>query len=139
MCIDDDGDGNLDLPYCTSWRQPGANELCLGPLYAFPGAPSKCRCDSINVGDEIPIPKTIEVSSGEIREALELGALGPNQLKTQTRCGMGACQARMCGLTLSEMIAHHRKADMTDVGYLRIRPPIKPITVDQLSEMAIVE
>jgi hypothetical protein len=52
-CVDDDGDGELDLPYCTSWRQSGANELCLSPLAAYPGAPSKCNCD---VGFSIPIP-----------------------------------------------------------------------------------
>jgi len=51
-CIDPDGDRLLNLPNCTSWRQPGANELCLEPLDAFPGAPSKCRCD---LGFEIPI------------------------------------------------------------------------------------
>ena len=88
--------------------------------------------------DQTLVCRCEEVTAGEIREALELGALGPNQLKTQTRCGMGACQARMCGLSLSEIIADHRKVDMTDVGYLRIRPPIKPITVDQLSEMTLV-
>ena len=59
-CIDNDFDGFVDLPNCTSWRQPGANELCLSPLYAFPGAPSKCRCDIINI-TEIPVPKTIKV------------------------------------------------------------------------------
>jgi hypothetical protein len=52
-CIDTDGDGFLNLPYCTSWRQPGANELCLGPLDAFPGAPSKCKCDD---GFNVPVP-----------------------------------------------------------------------------------
>jgi hypothetical protein len=59
-CIDDDGDGFLDLPYCTSWRQPGANDLCTTPLDAFPGAPSKCRCDE-NFNVEILVPnKQIE-------------------------------------------------------------------------------
>jgi hypothetical protein len=52
-CIDPDGNGYLNLPYCTSWRQPGANELCLGPLDAFPGSPSKCKCEG---GFEIDIP-----------------------------------------------------------------------------------
>jgi NADPH-dependent 2,4-dienoyl-CoA reductase/sulfur reductase-like enzyme len=84
-----------------------------------------CRCE--------------EVTVGQIREALELGALGPNQLKTQTRCGMGMCQARMCGLTVSEIIADYRKEDISSIGYLRIRPPIKPITVEQLSELELVD
>src|SRR5512139_1780060 len=31
-CIDPDNDGYLNLPYCTSWRQPGDNDLCTSPL-----------------------------------------------------------------------------------------------------------
>ena len=44
-CVDPDGNGQLNLPTCTSWRQSGANELCTSPTDAFPGAPSKCNCD----------------------------------------------------------------------------------------------
>ena len=64
VCVDDDGDGNLDLPNCMSWRQPGANDLCLSPLAAFPGSPSKCNCDPgfdvpINVPPELEILKSV--------------------------------------------------------------------------------
>lgn len=62
-CIDSDGDGFLNLPYCTSWRQKGANELCDGPVAGIlaggstsgvvPGAPSKCNCD---LGFNVPVP-----------------------------------------------------------------------------------
>ncbi len=63
-CVDSDNDGNLDLPYCTSWRQSGANELCTGPVSVefgagdfssgvIPGAPSKCNC---NPGFNVPVP-----------------------------------------------------------------------------------
>ncbi len=59
-CVDDDGNGQLDLPNCTSWRQPGANDLCTSPAQAFPGAPSKCRCD-IGFGVPIDVPGQIVV------------------------------------------------------------------------------
>jgi len=62
VCVDDDGDGNLDLPYATSWRIPGSNELCTSPHGAFPGTPAKCKIDT---GFDVPIPVphsgTIEV------------------------------------------------------------------------------
>ena len=45
-CSDSDGDGKLNLPYLTSWRIPGANELCTSPEQAFPGTPSKCKSDT---------------------------------------------------------------------------------------------
>lgn len=71
-CVDTDGDGYLNLPYCTSWRQPGSNQLCTGPLPeeylggwssgVIPGAPSKCKCD---LGFNVPVPvpaASLEVS-----------------------------------------------------------------------------
>jgi len=88
--------------------------------------------------DQTVVCRCEEVTAGQIREALELGTLGPNQLKSQTRCGMGPCQGRMCGLTVSEIIADYRKVDVSEVGYFRIRPPIKPITVEQLSDIQLV-
>ncbi|CAH0524822.1 hypothetical protein CTH30272_00556 [Allocatenococcus thiocycli] len=45
LCQDTDGDGQLNLPNCVSWRQPGKNEVCEDGNDAFPGAPSKCNCD----------------------------------------------------------------------------------------------
>ncbi len=80
-----------------------------------------CRCEEISVGD--------------IREAVALGAMGPNQLKAFTRCGMGPCQGRMCGLTVAELIAEARGETVEDVGYYRIRPPIKPVTLGELASM----
>ncbi len=58
-CIANPDTGNLVLPSCTSWRQSGANELCLSPLDAFPGSPSKCNCD-----DAFELP--IEVPPAEL-------------------------------------------------------------------------
>lgn len=48
-CADNNGDGYMDLVYCSSWRQEDNNGLCTGPLDAFPGAPSKCNCALVNV------------------------------------------------------------------------------------------
>ncbi|WP_163835361.1 DUF7507 domain-containing protein [Spartinivicinus ruber] len=54
-CIDPDNDGKLNLPYCTSWRQSGANELCVRPTDAFPGSPAKCKCDeTFNIPIDVP-------------------------------------------------------------------------------------
>ncbi|WP_158678262.1 DUF7507 domain-containing protein [Pseudoalteromonas sp. T1lg23B] len=54
-CVDPDNDGQLNLPYCTSWRQSGANELCVNPSDAYPGSPSKCKCDNtFNIPIAVP-------------------------------------------------------------------------------------
>lgn len=54
-CVDPNNNGSLDLPYCTSWRQGGSNNTCTGPLDAYPGAPSKCKCETnFEVNIEVP-------------------------------------------------------------------------------------
>jgi uncharacterized repeat protein (TIGR01451 family) len=61
--------GELVLPSCTSWRQSGANEVCLSPDDAFPGSPSKCNCDPefsvpVNVPPaELKVTKTADPTS----------------------------------------------------------------------------
>ncbi len=45
--------GKLELPFCTTWRQPGSNEECLGTGNGtttndvYPGSPSKCNCGTL--------------------------------------------------------------------------------------------
>jgi hypothetical protein len=39
----------------------------------------------------------------------------------------------MCGLTVTEVIADARGVAPAEVGYYRIRPPIKPLTLGELA------
>jgi len=58
-----------------------------------------CRCE--------------EVTAGDIRNYAKLGCLGPNQTKAFGRPGMGPCQGRYCGLTVTALLADARPpADM---------------------------
>ncbi|WBL76768.1 NAD(P)/FAD-dependent oxidoreductase [Bradyrhizobium xenonodulans] len=82
--------------------------------------------------DNVMVCRCEEVTSGQIRHYVQLGCLGPNQTKAFGRCGMGPCQGRFCGLTVTEMIAQARGVEPSDIGYYRIRPPIKPITLGEL-------
>lgn len=80
-----------------------------------------CRCE--------------EVTAGELRKVAAMGCPGPNQAKAFTRCGMGPCQSRMCGLAAAAVLAEANGNTMAETGYLRIRPPIKPITVGELAAL----
>jgi hypothetical protein len=46
---------------------------------------------------------------------------------------MGPCQGRECGLTVTELIAEVRGVSPQEVGYYRLRPPVKPITLAELA------
>lgn len=83
--------------------------------------------------DNVLVCRCEEVSAGTLREHVKLGCTGPNQAKSFGRCGMGPCQGRLCGLTVTEVIAQERGVTPAEVGYYRIRPPIKPITLGELA------
>jgi NADPH-dependent 2,4-dienoyl-CoA reductase/sulfur reductase-like enzyme len=80
-----------------------------------------CRCE--------------EVTAKTIRETLALGVAGPNQMKAFVRCGMGPCQGRLCGLTVTEMIADERGLSPAEIGYYRLRPPVKPVTLAEIAAL----
>jgi NADPH-dependent 2,4-dienoyl-CoA reductase/sulfur reductase-like enzyme len=83
--------------------------------------------------DDVTVCRCEEVSAGDIRRHVDQGCLGPNQTKAFGRCGMGPCQGRQCGLSVTEIIAEHRQVSPAEVGYYRIRSPLKPITLAQLA------
>jgi len=84
-----------------------------------------CRCE--------------EITADRIRATVPLGAAGPNQMKSFLRCGMGPCQGRLCGLTVAELIADERGVSPQEVGYYRLRPPVKPIALAELAAMPKTE
>jgi thioredoxin reductase len=80
-----------------------------------------CRCE--------------EITAGEIRASVAIGATGPNQLKSYRRTGMGPCQGRLCGLTVTELLAYERGKTPDEIGYYRLRSPVKPISLAELASM----
>lgn len=84
-----------------------------------------CRCEEI----------TVE----QIKTSVARGCLEPNQVKSHLRSGMGPCQGRVCGSLVSEIIAAERKVSIDQIGGYRIRPPLKPIPVQELANLELME
>jgi NADPH-dependent 2,4-dienoyl-CoA reductase/sulfur reductase-like enzyme len=80
-----------------------------------------CRCE--------------EVTAQQVIDTVAVGCGGPNQMKSFLRCGMGPCQGRFCGLTVTELIARERGVSPAEVGYYRLRFPVKPVTLGELAEL----
>ena len=101
-------------------------EVLYAPSSALPRAPDTlvCRCE--------------EVTAGAIRAAVRIGGRGPNQIKSYLRCGMGPCQGRMCGPTVTQVIADELHLSPQEVGYFRIRPPLKPLPLGALAADGLV-
>lgn len=90
-------------------------------LYAPPDETLVCRCE--------------EVTAGELRARAIEGRPGPNQLKAFTRAGMGPCQGRQCGYAMAHIVAAAQGRSVEEVGFYRVRPPLKPVTLGELASL----
>ncbi len=92
--------------------------------------------EALHPADPTTICRCEEVTAGDIRGYAKLGCVGPNQTKALGRAGMGPCQGRYCGLTVTALLAEANGQTPDDTGYYRIRPPLKPVTLGELAAMA---
>jgi hypothetical protein len=98
----------------TLFRPPDWSRLPAGDTVV-------CRCE--------------EVTAQAVLDAVAIGCMGPNQAKAFLRCGMGPCQGRQCALTVQTLIARAREVPEYAVGYLRLRPPVKPVTLAEIASL----
>jgi NADPH-dependent 2,4-dienoyl-CoA reductase/sulfur reductase-like enzyme len=85
--------------------------------------------------DETIVCRCEEVTAGRIREMARIGCQGPNQTKFFSRCGMGPCQGRVCGLGVTQILARELGKAPADVGAYRIRSPLKPVPMSSLASI----
>lgn len=88
--------------------------------------------------DKTVVCRCEEKTVAQLRKGFEQGARGPNELKGLTRCGMGPCQGRQCGHTISELLALWRNDPVADVGYYRMRSPMRLLNLEELSRFSRV-
>jgi bacterioferritin-associated ferredoxin len=111
-------------------RKRLAHELALRP---FLDALYKPRAEIFAPTDETIVCRCEDITAREIRELAETGQPGPNQIKTFTRAGMGPCQGRLCGYTVTRILAEAQQRPVAEVGFFHVRPPLKPVTLGELA------
>jgi NAD(P)H-nitrite reductase large subunit len=79
-----------------------------------------CRCE--------------EVGEKEIIEIIKSGVTTIVGIKRRTRAGMGLCQGRRCRRLIAKLIAENSDKNVGEILPARIRPPVKPIRIKDLSE-----
>ncbi|SMX48133.1 FAD/NAD(P)-dependent oxidoreductase [Maliponia aquimaris] len=109
-----------------------AQELAIRP---FLDAAYPPYAEALAPADATVVCRCEEVTAGDIRGYAKLGCLGPNQAKAFGRAGMGPCQGRYCGLTVTVLLAKAHGQTPDETGYYRIRPPLKPVTLGELAAM----
>lgn len=79
--------------------------------------------------DDTIVCRCEDVTSGEIRGAVEAGAATVAAVRGLTRCGMGYCQGRTCGRSLEMAVARWTGRPTADVGDLSSRPIAVPVAL----------
>jgi octopine oxidase subunit A len=108
-----------------------AQALAIRPLLDALYPPPRQR-----IADDTIVCRCEEVTAGAIRTAARAGAADPNAVKAATRAGMGPCQGRQCGYAVQALIADAHGIDCAEVGFFHIRPPLKPVTLGELADLA---
>ncbi|GLQ12506.1 FAD/NAD(P)-binding oxidoreductase [Devosia yakushimensis] len=86
--------------------------------------------------DDTIVCRCEEVTAGRVRALAGIGRPGPNKVKAASRVGMGPCQGRQCGYTVTRIIAEAQSETPSEVGYFHIRPPLKPVTIGEVASLA---
>ncbi|CAG35219.1 FAD-dependent oxidoreductase [Desulfotalea psychrophila] len=105
-------------PLIDAFFAPNPNKI------SFEDETVLCRCENITVG--------------KVRKLVSEGVTDLNEVKAITRCGMGPCQGRMCGQALGEIVAAELDGSVPNAGLLKIRPPLKPLPLQEVAAMDIV-
>jgi len=120
-------DAEAEAPH-TVLRRALRGRAFLDALYKPADAYRRPRGDTV-------VCRCEEVTAQQVIDAVKAGAPGPNQAKAFLRCGMGPCQGRFCGLTVTELVAQERRISPSEAGYFRLRWPVKPITLAELASL----
>tara|TARA_R100000365_G_C2748676_1_gene81202 strand:+ start:19539 stop:20939 length:1401 start_codon:yes stop_codon:yes gene_type:complete len=110
----------------------------LRPLLAmrpFLDALYRPRSEIFTPTDETLVCRCECKTAGQIRAAARNGDADSTQVKAATRAGMGPCQGRQCGYTVTALIAETHKLPMGSVEFFNIRPPLKPVVLGELASL----
>lgn len=135
----------LDIAKARALMSSSERERIAAPLRAalrvemaarpFLDAAYPAFAEALRPADNTTVCRCEEVTAGDIRRYATLGCLGPNQAKAFGRAGMGPCQGRYCGLTVTALLSEANGLSPDETGYYRIRPPLKPVTLGELAAM----
>lgn len=114
------------------WREQLSLQLRIRPFLDALYRPPEWLTDPAN---ETIVCRCEEVTAGRVREMAQMGCQGPNQTKFFSRCGMGPCQGRLCGLTVTQILSKTLGKSHECVGSYRIRAPLKPVPLASIAAL----
>ena len=97
------------------------------------------RKELFQITDETIVCRCEGVTAGRIRGLVKEGYADHNEIKAIIRCGMGPCQGRMCSSAVFELIAEGSSFAPEKIRQHRLRPPIKPVSLQELANAKVGE
>ena len=80
-----------------------------------------------NQHDNTIVCRCEDLSLTRIRQAIADGYHTIDEIKRETRAGMGPCQGRTCRPLIAQELSRHFKIPMEEVMMPAFRPPVKPV------------
>lgn len=89
--------------------------------------------------DEVILCRCEEITRGDIRRALHAGLQTINEIKRDTRCGMGLCQGQTCTQIIRGFVARERGCSPGEIGIPTPRTPARPLPMPVLAADGMIE
>ncbi|WP_302540745.1 (2Fe-2S)-binding protein, partial [Bilophila wadsworthia] len=125
--------GVLSSGQAETLSQPARTELrCLRRARNWLSHFFVPRTGLFDMEDDVVVCRCENITAGQIRQAASEGCFDVNDVKLRTRSGMGQCQGRMCGTAAAEIAAARLGISPDRINALSIRPPIRPVNVEEL-------
>lgn len=83
---------------------------------------------------EVIVCRCEEVDLEQIQQIASKYNCSPREIKLRTRAGMGYCGGRMCRVTVEVILGEITGNNRSDQSTLKVRPPVRPVTLSQLGE-----
>jgi NAD(P)H-nitrite reductase large subunit len=84
--------------------------------------------------DDLVICRCEEITRGEIRRAVHDGLWTMNEIKRETRSGMGLCQGQTCSRIVRNIIAQELGIPANEVDIPMPRNPVRPVPMTVMAD-----
>ena len=84
---------------------------------------------------ELIICRCEEISRGAIINAINNGARTVEEIRRETRAGMGLCQTKTCLKAIQRIITETLALPMSDSAPYTFRPPTRPLSIETLASL----
>jgi NAD(P)H-nitrite reductase large subunit len=94
-----------------------------------------CACEITSEDWDLIICRCEEVSRGEIINAINHGAMTIEEIKRETRAGMGLCQSKTCFRAIQKILSEVTGQPINEITPYTSRPPVRPLSIQNLASL----